>query len=74
VYNTPTVDAKLSTISFVRGFDFHLKSSSPCIGKAFTGFTPLNVVPLDANFGATEITAPGADFGAYQINGKGNQH
>jgi hypothetical protein len=74
VYNTPTVDAKLSTISFVSGFDFHLKTASPCIGKAYTGFTPLSVVPVDPIFGATELTQPGADFGAYQSNGKGNQH
>jgi len=74
VYNTPTVDAKLSTISFVNGFDFHLKSSSPCIGKGYTSFSPLNVVPLDPNFGATEITLPGTDMGAYQSNGKGNKH
>jgi hypothetical protein len=72
-YST-TVDAKLSTISFATGYDFHLKSTSPCIGKAYTAFAPLSVVPVDANFGATEITLPGADFGAYQANGAGNKH
>lgn len=72
---TSTVDAKLSTISFVGGYDFHLRNTSPCIGTAFTGFTPLTTgIPIDANFGATEVTPPGADYGAYQHNGTGNQH
>jgi len=68
------VDSKLSTIAFVKGYDFHLQSSSPAIGKGNTSIVPLNVVPIDPKFGATELTLPGADIGAYQSNGKGNQH
>lgn len=71
---TGTVDSKLSTIAFTKGYDFHLQSSSPAIGKGTTAFTPLNVVPIDPKFGATELTLPGADIGCYQSNGKGNQH
>jgi hypothetical protein len=63
-----------SAIAYASGFDFHIQSSSPAVGKGYTGFAPIAVVKTDANFGATEITAPGMDMGAYQINGKGNQH
>jgi len=58
----------------VKGYDFHLKSTSPCIGKGYTSFTPVAAVPVDPNYGATEITPPGKDFGAYQSDGTGNQH
>lgn len=61
-------------ISYVTGFDMHLKPASPALGKGFTGFTALTNVAVDPNFGATEITQPGVDIGAYQSNGKGNQH
>ncbi len=56
------------------GFDFHLNSGSPAIGKGTTAFAALAKVKLDPNYGATAITAPGADEGAYQSNGTGNQH
>lgn len=59
---------------FAAGQDFHLTAASPAIGKGTTSFTSLSVVPLSANFGATAITAPGADIGCYQSNGTGNQH
>jgi len=71
---TNGVDAKLATIAFVTGYDFHLQSSSPAVGKGTTSFTPLSVVPIDPKYGATELTPPGVDIGAYQINGTGNQH
>jgi len=74
IHYTGTVDATLSTMAFATGYDFHLKSSSPCLGKGYTGFSALGVVPVDAKFGATEITPPGADMGCYQSNGKGNKH
>jgi hypothetical protein len=76
----------LGSVAFVKGFDFHLKSSSPAIGKGFTGFAPLANgvsaggtpvvynVKVDAKYGATEITPPGSDIGCYQSNGSGNQH
>jgi hypothetical protein len=61
-------------IDYASGFDFHLTASSPAIGKGYTGFGPLGVVPVDPNYGATAITPPGSDMGAYQSNGTGNQH
>ena len=61
-------------ISYVKGFNFHLKSGSPALGKGYTGFSPLAVVPVDPVYGATEITPPGTDIGCYQMNGTGNQH
>ncbi len=73
---------KLGDISFVGASNFRLQAGSPAIGKAFTGFTPLTsikdffaeIVPVSKNFGATEITLPGKDIGAYQTDGTGNQH
>jgi hypothetical protein len=56
------------------GFDFHLLSGSPAIGKGYTSFSAQGLVPVDPTYGPTEITQPGADIGAYQTNGKGNQH
>ena len=55
-------------------YDFHLASGSPAIGKGYTGFTPYGSVKVDAVYGATEITPPGNDIGAFQQNHKGNQH
>jgi hypothetical protein len=60
--------------NYVGSYNFHLQSTSPAIGKAFTGFAPYAVVKIDPVFGATEITPPGKDFGAFQSNGTGNQH
>ncbi|WEK21044.1 MAG: hypothetical protein P0Y49_07815 [Candidatus Pedobacter colombiensis] len=65
---------KLEDITTVGKYNFALKLTSPCIGKGFTNFTPRADVPIDPKFGATEITPPGRDLGAYQINGTGNQH
>jgi hypothetical protein len=64
----------LSGIQAVNKFDFRLQAGSPAIGKGFTGRTPLAVVPIDPVYGVTEITSPGADIGAFQFNGNGNQH
>ncbi|OJW81198.1 MAG: hypothetical protein BGO69_04695 [Bacteroidetes bacterium 46-16] len=61
-------------ISYTSGYDFHLQSGSPALGKGFTGFSPLAAVPVNANFGASELTAPGSDIGCYQANGNGNKH
>lgn len=60
--------------NYASGFDFHLNAGSPAIGKGYTSFGPLAVVPVDPNYGATAITAPGSDMGCYQSNGTGNQH
>lgn len=55
-------------------FDFHLQTGSPAIGKGYTGFSVYGAVKVDPVFGVTELTPPGADMGAYQTNGTGNQH
>jgi len=76
-YNFPlpvTGGIPLSGIQAVNKFDFRLQAGSPAIGKGFTGLMPLAVVPVDPVYGATEITPPGADIGAFQFNGNGNQH
>lgn len=64
------------TQASVDGFNFHLASGSPAIGKGTTtAFSPITTgIPVDANFGASEITPPGADMGCYQTNGSGNHH
>lgn len=64
----------LKDISFVGNYNFALKTTSPCIGVGYTGFSPRADVPVDIKYGATEITAPGKDIGAFQSNGRGNQH
>ena len=62
-------------IAYASGFDFHLKSTSPCIGVGYKN-CPVMVtpVPVDPVYGATEITPPGSDIGCYQSDGTGNQH
>jgi hypothetical protein len=64
----------LSDITAVGNFKFNLKPTSPCIGKGFTGFSPMRRVPVDPVYGVTEYTLPGTDIGAFQFNGTGNQH
>jgi len=73
-YTLPNLN--FATQASVDSYDFHLKSNSPAIGKGTTtAFTPITTgIPVNANFGATEITAPGADMGCYQSNGTGNHH
>jgi hypothetical protein len=61
-------------ITSIGNYNFHLQPSSPLIGKGYINVQPLVVVPIDPVYGATEVTAPGADLGCYQFNGKGNQH
>ena len=63
-----------NSADYVGSYDFHLQSGSLAIGKAYTGFAPYAVVKVDPVFGVTELTPPGADMGAYQTNGTGNQH
>lgn len=60
-------------IAYAAGYDFHLQSGSPAIGKGYTGFQAIASVPQGGSFGAN-ISQPGADIGAYQTNGSGNQH
>jgi len=73
--NFPLPQAQYQKIAYAQGFDFHLTSSSPAAGKGTTSaFSPLGLVPLSANYGATEITQPGSDAGCYQLNATGNHH
>ena len=62
-----------ASIAYASSYDFHLKAGSPAIGKGYTGFQPIASVPQGGQYGAN-ITSPGADIGAYQSNGTGNQH
>lgn len=64
-------------ITWSLGNDFHLGSSSPLKGKGTTSssvVSAIKAVPIHEMFGATEITEPGADIGAFQTNGTGNKH
>ncbi|MFL5746462.1 MAG: hypothetical protein ACJ751_17425 [Niastella sp.] len=72
--NYPLPNMNFQTQASVDGYDFHLKTTSPALGKGNTNFTiPVNV-PVDANFGATAAVKPGKDIGCYQADGSGNQH
>ena len=72
--NFPLPQANYRQYSYATGFDFHLTSASPAANKGTTGFLPLALVPVDATYGATEITPPGVDAGCYQLNATGNHH
>ncbi len=65
---------QLRDIAVVGNYNFALKPTSPCINAGFTGFTPRADVAIGLKYGATEITPPGKDIGAFQSNGRGNQH
>lgn len=70
----PQTTKKMGDVSFTGTFNFRLQATSPAIGKGYTGFTPLNVVPVSTNFGASAITPPNKDIGAYPSDGTGNKH
>ncbi|MES2517324.1 MAG: hypothetical protein V4585_04400 [Bacteroidota bacterium] len=70
----PQTHKRMGDVSFVGSYNFRLQATSPAIGKGYTGFTPLNVVPVNANFGATVITPPNKDIGAYPSDNTGNKH
>jgi hypothetical protein len=72
--NYPLPNYNFQTQASVDGYDFHLLSSSPAIGKGYTSFSAIANVPVDPNFGSSGITAPGKDIGCYQSDGTGNQH
>lgn len=63
-----------NSADYVGSYNFRLAAGSPAIGKGYTGFAPAALVKKDPVFGATEITPPGKDIGAYQTDGTGNQH
>lgn len=59
---------------FVGDYDFHLQPNSPAVGKGNIDFEPYASVKIDPIYGATEITKPGKDIGAFQLDKTGNQH
>jgi hypothetical protein len=65
----------VSLYNFVGNYDFHIKSSSPAVGKGFTGFSPIDATK-DVNSKSLKatVTAPNKDLGCYPIDGSGNQH
>lgn len=75
-YTLPNLN--FATTASVDGYNFHLAPGSPAIGKGTTNASlikPITAgIPVDANFGASEILAPGADIGCFQTNGTGNHH
>jgi hypothetical protein len=75
-YPLPAANNFWVTQCSVDGYNFHLQSGSPAIGKGTTtAFSPITAgIPISANFGSSGITAPGKDMGCYQSNGTGNQH
>lgn len=70
----PQTNKRMGDVSFVGSYNFRLQATSPAIGKGYTGFTPLNVVPVNANFGATVLTPPNKDIGAFPSDNTGNKH
>jgi hypothetical protein len=67
---------KLRDISALGNFNFHLQANSPCVNKGYTGINlqPLKMVAENAIYGVSYYPQPGADLGAYQLNGFGNSH
>jgi hypothetical protein len=64
----------LYDINYIGNYNFHLLSSSPALGKGFTGFAPLNACKVtNPNYRPIQ-TPPGVDIGCYQSNGGGNNH
>ncbi len=60
-------------ITTVGESNFNIQPTSPAKNKGKTNFNPLAVVKVTGQFGAN-ITPPGNDIGAFQIDGTGNQH
>jgi hypothetical protein len=72
--NYPLPNMNFATQASVDGYDFHLQSSSPALGRGYTGIAIPVTVPIDPNFGATAAVKLGKDIGCYQADGSGNQH
>ncbi|MGI4874609.1 MAG: hypothetical protein ACRYFX_25925 [Janthinobacterium lividum] len=73
----PAPVKRLADVNTVGTYNFRLGPGSPAVGRGYTGFQPLATspaIPVHAVYGATAITPPSADLGAYPINGAGNQH
>lgn len=74
-YPLPQTAQHLRDITFQGNYDFHLKGSSPGIGKGYTGFTPLNTTaPVDNKYLKATVTPPNKDLGAFPTDGNGNKH
>ncbi len=72
-YTLPNL--QFAEIDYVGTYSFKLAGGSPAIGKGTTSFTPYSATNFTTNSNyAPTVTAPGADMGAYQSNGTGNQH
>jgi hypothetical protein len=64
----------MSDINAVGKFKFTINANSPCIGKGYTNFSGLKLIPVDAKYGITSYSEPGKDLGCFQFDGAGNQH
>ncbi|MBC7485825.1 MAG: hypothetical protein H7282_03640, partial [Cytophagaceae bacterium] len=65
----------MSLYNYVGSYNFHLTSSSPAIGKGFTGFAPLNATSAVTDpFLRATVTPPNSDLGAFPTDNSGNQH
>ena len=76
-FTLPEPIQHLNQVNTVGTSDFHLTSGSPLVGKGYTGFTALVTnapIPVNPNYGATEITQPYRDLGAFGSDGTGNKH
>ena len=73
----PAPVRRLADVNVQGTYNFRLQAASLAAGKGYTAFQPLATspaMPVNANFGATAITPPSRDLGAYPADGSGNQH
>jgi len=74
-YPLPITGQALRNITWADGFDFHLATGSPAIGKGTTAVTPINAtISVSNKYLAATVTPPNKDLGAYPTDGTGNQH
>ena len=76
-FSLPVPVRRLADVNVQGTYNFRLQPGSPAVGKGNANFTPLATspaMPVSANFGATAITPPSRDLGAYPGDGTGNQH
>ncbi len=73
----PAPVRRLADVNTQGAYNFRLQPTSPLLSKGSTSFTALATtpaIPVAANTGATAITAPNRDLGAYPSDGTGNRH
>ncbi|GAB3585336.1 hypothetical protein [Hymenobacter daeguensis] len=76
-FTLPAPVRRLADVNTVGTYNFRLQATSPAIGRGYTAFQPLvtsPAIPVSANFGATAITPPSRDLGAYPSDNSGNLH